>query len=175
MIPRIFFSCPSLLSPNQVMAARLWNHSLQRMGIEPIPPLSGNVGDALWRTLRRKVESADGALILGLRQLRMDEGRWRPDTIASLEPAKWWPTPWNHVEAGMAIMAGLPVLVIREAGVSGGVFDPCVWTNGVYGAELNSPSIEPTAMAWASDVFARHRMRTSGKRSPVGSIQRNRA
>jgi hypothetical protein len=175
MIPRIFLSRPSLLSHDQEMAAELWRHSLQRMGIEPIAPSPVFVGEALWTTLRRSLETADGVLILGFRQLRIDEGCWRPDTVASVDPARWWPTPWNHVESGMAIMAGLPLLVIRENGVSGGVFDPCVWTDGVYGAGLNVPSTEPAVMAWASDVFARYRVRTSDKRSSICPIERTRA
>ena len=32
-------------------------------------------------------------------------------------------TPWNQVEAGMAAALGLPVLVVREPGVVGGVFE----------------------------------------------------
>jgi hypothetical protein len=167
MTPRIFLSRPSLMSPEQEMAAGRWSRSLQRMGMEQIAPLIGYVGDTLWTTLRRNLEVADGALILGLGQLRIDEGCWRPDTVAPTDPPKWWPTPWNHVEAGMAIMAGLPLLVIRENGVAGGVFDSCEWTDGIYGADLDSPATEPTVIAWASDVFARHRERI--KRSSVAN------
>lgn len=167
MTPRIFLSRPRLLSPDQEMAAGLWSRSLERMGMEQMAPLPVYVGDALWATLRRNLEIADGALILGLRQLRIDEGCWRPDTVAPVDPARWWPTPWNHVEAGMAIMAGLPLLAIREDGVASGVFDSCGWTDGVYGADLDSPLTEPAVMAWASDVFARHRKRI--KRSSVAN------
>jgi hypothetical protein len=59
----------------------------------------------------------------------------------------------------MAIMAGLPLLAIRENGVAGGVFDSCEWTDGIYVADLDSRATEPTVMAWARDVFARHRER----------------
>jgi hypothetical protein len=159
MTPRIFLSRPSLMSPEQEMAVGRWSRSLHRMGMEQIAPLLGSEGDALWATLRRKLEFADGALILGLRQLRIDEGCWRPDTVAPADPAKWWPTPWNHVEAGMAIMAGLPLLAIRESGVAGGVFESSECTDGIFGADLDSPASDPIVMAWASDVFARHRER----------------
>ncbi len=33
------------------------------------------------------------------------------------------PTPWNHLEAGILFSLRLPVLVFREKGISGGVFD----------------------------------------------------
>ena len=33
------------------------------------------------------------------------------------------PTPWNHLEAGILFGLGLPLLIFREEGLSGGVFD----------------------------------------------------
>jgi hypothetical protein len=32
-------------------------------------------------------------------------------------------TPWNQLEAGVLYALGLPLLVFREAGIEGGVFD----------------------------------------------------
>ena len=34
-----------------------------------------------------------------------------------------FPSPWNHLEAGILFSLGLPLLVFRESGISGGVFD----------------------------------------------------
>ena len=36
------------------------------------------------------------------------------------------PTPWNHLEAGILFRLGLPLLVFRESGIQGGIFDPGV-------------------------------------------------
>ncbi|MFY9959029.1 hypothetical protein [Bradyrhizobium sp.] len=33
------------------------------------------------------------------------------------------PTPWNHLEARILFSRRLPVLVFREKGISGGIFD----------------------------------------------------
>jgi hypothetical protein len=33
------------------------------------------------------------------------------------------PTPWNQLEAGILASLRLPVLVFRESGISGGIFD----------------------------------------------------
>jgi hypothetical protein len=34
-----------------------------------------------------------------------------------------YPTAWNHLEAGILFSLKLPILVFREEGISGGVFD----------------------------------------------------
>ncbi len=34
-----------------------------------------------------------------------------------------FPTPWNHVEAGILFSFSLPLLVFKEDGIEGGVFD----------------------------------------------------
>ena len=48
------------------------------------------------------------------------------------------PTPWNHLEAGILFSLRLPVLVFREEGVSGGIFD-----NGVTDVFIHKmPSVE---------------------------------
>src|SRR3954465_12633209 len=61
-----------------------------------------------------------------------------------------YPTPWNHLEAGILFSLKLPILVFREEGISGGVFD-----NGV------------------TDVFV-HKMPTASelqtKQSPVREV-----
>lgn len=33
------------------------------------------------------------------------------------------PTPWNHIEAGMMFAMRLPLMVFKEDGISGGIFD----------------------------------------------------
>ena len=34
-----------------------------------------------------------------------------------------FPTPWNHIEAGILFGLKLPLLVFREDGIRGGIFD----------------------------------------------------
>jgi hypothetical protein len=40
----------------------------------------------------------------------------------TLEDVKF-PTPWNNLEAGILFGLGLPLLIFKDDGVSGGVFD----------------------------------------------------
>lgn len=66
----------------------------------------------------------DGACILGLVQLRARDVTVKAGTNAetNVENAVF-ATPWNQLEAGMALVRGLPLLVICEQGVAGGIFD----------------------------------------------------
>ena len=36
---------------------------------------------------------------------------------------KWLNTPWNEVEVGMALMRGLPILLVKDEGIDSGIFD----------------------------------------------------
>ena len=45
-------------------------------------------------------------------------------------------SPWTQIEAGLAIAADLPVLVLAEHGVGEGVFDPTTWGERVLGHPL---------------------------------------
>ncbi len=68
-----------------------------------------------------------GGVILGFEQIRVTEGKVKPDTpqerqIDKAQPLSI-PTPWNHLEAGIMFGLGLPLLIFREEGVVGGVFD----------------------------------------------------
>lgn len=66
-----------------------------------------------------------GGVILGFCQFRSDGGAWKPETpeeklVSGPTP---FPTPWNQLEAGILFSLGLPLLVFKEAGITGGVFD----------------------------------------------------
>jgi hypothetical protein len=74
--------------------------------------------------VRDRMESCEGAIILGLEQLHVVDGRDKPgsDSEGHVEDLHL-STPWNHIEVGMAFMLGLPMLIINEEGVESGVFD----------------------------------------------------
>ncbi len=57
-------------------------------------------------------------------QVVVDTGTWRPGTNEGRSAnGMALSTPWNQVEAGVAAALGLPVSIVREPGVVGGVFD----------------------------------------------------
>ena len=69
-----------------------------------------------------------------------------------------YPTPWNNLEAGILFSLKLPLLIFREEGISGGIFD-----NGVSDVFVHRmPSIGPSGkidkavrevfLKWQADV-----------------------
>lgn len=121
----MFVSRPSVLTPAQEAAWRLVKEAVEAAGadvvtIEPndYPP-AGVLAD-----VRRTMADCSAVVVLGFRQLQISAGRWRPGTGDERSTdGMAMATPWNQVEAGMAAALGLPIFVVREPGVAGGVFD----------------------------------------------------
>jgi hypothetical protein len=132
------------------------------MGFDVAAPVRAARNTDVWDDLRSSLQAADGALILALRQLRVDRGAWRPATFAEALPQTWWPSPWSQVEAGMSIMSDIPTLVVREEGVSGGALDPLLAVDHLYGTSLEGPDDDPVVLTWAANLSL-HRDRIIGK------------
>lgn len=68
-----------------------------------------------------------GGIILGFEQIRIENGIRKKgsgeekDIIASNNVLL--PTPWNHLEAGILFGLKVPLLIFKEDGIEGGVFD----------------------------------------------------
>jgi uncharacterized protein YjbI with pentapeptide repeats len=146
---QVFVSRPSTLTPSQQAVWRLIESTLEAVGADVVTfersdyPPAGVLSD-----LCRVMADCRGAVILGFRQVEISVGCWRPGTpeersIDGVAEA----TPWNQVEAGIAAALRLPVFVIRDSGVTGGVFD------------LKEQVV--SVVADINDALARNRTRTS--------------
>jgi len=64
---------------------------------------------------------------LGFEQFETSSGTWKRGTkkedVVKVGSTVKFPTPWNHLESGVLYTLGLPILVFKEDGISGGVFD----------------------------------------------------
>ena len=106
--------------------------------------------------VRRLISGCSGIIVFGFHQLMVLDGVWRSGTgEETLVRDVQLSTPWNHIEAGMATMRGLPILLICQDGVAGGVFD--LDNDGhVYRVQLpadeNSPSFENCFADWCAAV-----------------------
>jgi hypothetical protein len=58
------------------------------------------------------------------------------------------PTPWNHLEAGILFSLRMPLMVFREDGISGGVFD-----DGVTDVFVNRLPIGKLDKAWEKQLL----------------------
>lgn len=87
-----------------------------------------------------------GGIILGFEQFRATAGQFKPGTKSENPIAPGtivsFPTPWNQLEAGILFGLRLPLLIFREASISGGVFDPGVTDVFVHAMPPGVPSGE---------------------------------
>ncbi|WP_141242935.1 hypothetical protein [Geodermatophilus obscurus] len=128
-----------------------WTAALEATGLELRRLARGEYEPVPWDQLRDSLMSASAVVLFGFRQLCVHEGTWRPGTgeERAIDQARWT-TPWMHIEAGMAIARGLPLLVVAEAGVAEGVFNPDAWGSSVFGASLDRDPSHVTVAQWRS-------------------------
>jgi hypothetical protein len=75
--------------------------------------------------VKRTMMKCHGALVLGLVQGRIRAGTSKPGTKKRKQLRNsTFPTPWNQLEAGIAYDIGLPLMIVKEDGINGGIFDP---------------------------------------------------
>lgn len=123
--PKIFISMPGILTALQEELVQEIKKILEKEKID-VTTVSRkdypNVGAI--SEVRRVINECSGTLIIGFRQLEVIKGTWRKGTeeASSVEDIAL-PTTWNHVEAGMAAMVGLPMLILVERGVGEGLFE----------------------------------------------------
>lgn len=157
MAPRVFLCEPSGLSPSQRALSDRWHERLFSMGLDVDQVRRDSYSSDPWRTLLRRITTADGALVLGFGQMFIESGTWRrgaphqSDVVGAT-----WTSSWLQAEAGIAIAAGVPVLVAPETGVSEGVFAPATWTGPIVGTAVDTPDTR-VVDAWAAKVAVRSR------------------
>lgn len=121
----IFVSKPNALNPQQAEFWEAIKVLLTQKGLE-----YHCLGDtdfpnkAPLTAVKKLLRKCQGAIVLGLRQTHVISGVKKGGTPSQFELSNaYLGTEWNHIEAGMAYMNDLPLLIIRENGVQGGVFD----------------------------------------------------
>ena len=81
--------------------------------------------DVPLKEVLRLVKHCSGGIILGFEQFRASAGEFKigsPTAHPATAPMSF-PTPWNHLEAGILFSAGLPIMIFREPSIVGGIFD----------------------------------------------------
>jgi hypothetical protein len=115
---------------NEIEAAGMTVNTLERADYAPT---SGSLAE-----VKRRISGCAGAVILGFRDITIKNGSWRDGTAeeTSLDGC-YFSSAWSHIEAGMAIMMGLPVLLVSEGNIRGGLFDLPASEFAVYRADPN--------------------------------------
>jgi hypothetical protein len=156
----VFLGVPAVLTASQQPVLEQWLGWLEDRALEVFRLKRTAYGQDPWPLLTGLLAQADGVILLGFRQLDTRAATWRPHTAEEAHPAGWWTSPWLHLEAGMAVMLGLPLLVAPEGGVAEGVFSPGVRSSQVLGTALSSPG--KAAMQWLELVHGRRVQRVTG-------------
>lgn len=157
----VYVSCPTELN-NKQEAARvvIWTE-LQRLNLEPrtLGRTDYPVKHPLYEVLVMAHHCA-GGVILGFSQFEAQLGILKKGTPSerNINVSTCFPTPWNNLEAGILYACGLPLLIFREEGITGGVFDPGVTDVFVHKMPLEIvsqdelDSLRQILLAWQTDV-----------------------
>ncbi len=89
--------------------------TLERTEYQPFGALS---------TISTQIKGCSGLVIIGFEQLKIKDGDFRSLTNEHKELCDIsLATPWNHIEAGMAAMMGIPILILADNGINDGIFE----------------------------------------------------
>lgn len=154
MTPRIFLCEPSGLSTPQRALSDQWHERLFGLGFDVDQVRSHEYESDAWPVLVHRIGASSGVLVLGFKQLVASEAIWRRGTDQEQQLAATWTSSWLQLEAGIALSAGLPLLVAPETGVTEGVFATHVWTGAVRGTAVEHPDTSIIEQ-WATEVSAR--------------------
>ncbi|HUZ39229.1 MAG TPA: hypothetical protein VMV17_23145 [Streptosporangiaceae bacterium] len=157
----VFVSCPTSLSPDQDKARTVVLRQLRRYRLSP-----RSLGRSDYPTelpLREVLVIAKhcaGGIILGFEQFRSLDGINKPGTPEEerQRSAAPFPTPWNHLEAGILFGLGLPLLIFRESGISGGIFDIGVTDVFIHPmpADGSNDGLNDVFLKWQANVRAQY-------------------
>jgi hypothetical protein len=163
----VFISKPGWLDYHQrqqieFLQSKLQERNMQPRALErPDYPTFGVMAQ-----VQRLLSECHGAVIFGFKQLEIDEGLWRKGTPEEKRLKHvYLATPWNQIEAGMAVMLELPILVVSERDVSGGVFELPAAEHQIYRIfsddDWNTSAVETSFDGWCADVRDRSRLAQS--------------
>lgn len=123
----VFVSCPTHLNDRQQDCRNLVDEVLNDLQLEPrAVGRSDYPTDLPLREVLTLAKHCSGGIILGFEQVFIERGVAKRGTTPELEVQladRPLPTAWNQIEAGILFGLGLPILVFRERGITGGVFD----------------------------------------------------
>jgi hypothetical protein len=126
MLIPVFISAPSTenLNPEQkpvydAIIAAIGDLGLEerRLGQSDYPD------EAPLKEVIQIARRCSGGIVLGFTQMMVQTGVLKPGVQDQPLSDTPFPTPWNHLDAGILFSLRLPVLVFRENGISGGIFD----------------------------------------------------
>ncbi|MEM7454754.1 MAG: hypothetical protein AAF456_10430 [Planctomycetota bacterium] len=159
----VFVSSPTKLNSTQEKTRKAIFTALDDFGLEPRALGQSDYPTRLpLREVLTIAKHCAGAMILGFEQqfapkieIRRGLAKAKGGSTATNVS---YPTPWNHLEAGILFSLGLPQLVFRDSGITGGIFDNGV--SDVFIHEMPKPNrqgifnkqVVDLLLKWQADV-----------------------
>jgi hypothetical protein len=163
----VFVSCPTKLSPLQNRSRERVVRELARLQLEPRAlGRSDYPSDCPLREVYVIAQHCSGGIILGFRQFTATAGVLKPGTKEQKRiphgKTEAFPSPWNHLEAGILFGMQLPLLIFREEPIRGGVFDDGVtdvFIHSMPPGDLSTANLEAfreVLLKWSAKVRERY-------------------
>jgi len=165
----VFVSAPTALNADQAASRMIVMSFLDELNLEPRALGRSDYPSELpLREVLIIARHCAGGIILGYEQFQATAGTWKRGLGAKggerkLKPRETasFPSPWNQLEAGILFGLGVPLLIFREAGILGGVFD-----NGVTDVFIHStpaPKITAKDRSSLKEVFLKWHAKASAR------------
>ncbi len=121
----VFFSMPGCLGKREEALTKAYRSVLVSHGYEVVYYQKDDYPEFGQLTkIKESIESSSAMIAFGFKQSNIASGTAFPGTLKqSPIRDKWLHTPWNEIEVGMALMRGLPVLLVKDDGIDSGIFD----------------------------------------------------
>lgn len=132
----VFISCPTTLTKKQKELRKFLIDLIEDLNMEPRAlGTSDYPKDYPLKEVAIIARRCSGGIILGFEQIRVLNGILKAGTPVEKEIKSplLLPTPWNQIEAGILFGLRLPLLIFKEDGITGGVFD-----NGITDAFVHT-------------------------------------
>ncbi len=124
----VFVSCPTTLTAEQDQKRKVIIDIIDDLQLEPRALGRGEYPTEYpLKEVYVIAKHCAGGIILGFEQIYVETGKRKRNSkeqkLITKEKPVLLPTPWNHLEAGILFGLKLPLLIFKEEGIEGGVFD----------------------------------------------------
>ena len=161
----VFVSCPTTLSPDQEKKRSIIIDILDDLQLEPRALGRGDYPkDYPLKEVYIIAKHCAGGIILGFEQIYLESGKRKRGSTGekNIDMPVLIPTPWNHLEAGILFGLKLPLLIFKEEGIEGGVFDYGISDAfihnmpGVHSDKAKLAELKQVFLKWFAEVNTKY-------------------
>ena len=163
----VFVSCPSSLTHDQEKKRQVLIDLLDELLLEPRAlGRSDYPKDFPLKEVYVIAKHCAGGIILGFEQIYIEKGKRKRNSkeqkLITKEKPVLIPTPWNNLEAGILFGLKLPLLIFKEEGIEGGVFDYGISDAFIHNMPPPNPTkakineLKQVFLKWFAQVSAKY-------------------